>query len=118
PTTAVLASNPSVANALSHPYLPIASSVLDSPKLLINGVYDKPGGVGDALFNHWGKRTYQTSIDLAHITQEVNAGRPVVYDLQFPTFTHYVAVAGVLDDRLLVFDPGVGESVISFNDFP
>ena len=120
PTAAVLAANPSVANALAHPILPIALTVLDSPKLLIDVRYDKSGGVGDALINHWAKVNggYQPSISLAQLTQEINAGRPVVFNLQFPTFTHFVAVAGVLNDLLLVCDPAAGESVISYKNFP
>lgn len=121
PSAAVLKATSGLADAMAHPLTPAALSVLDSPKLLIDARYDKPGGVGDSLNlnGHWANKAYLPTISLAQLTAEIGAGRPVVFDIQRNSgTTHYVAVAGVLDDLMLICDPGAGQSVIPVASFP
>ncbi len=119
PGEASLASVPNLREALANPTLKMALTILDSPEPLIDARYDKSGGVGDALGLNWFNKSGQASISLAQLTTEIEAGRPVAFQIKFTASgdTHYIAVAGVMADLLLVCDPGSGDSVIRYGDF-
>ena len=57
---------------------------------------------------------------LAQITTEIKAGWPIAVDLSWndKSGQHAVAIAGVLDDKLLICDPDNGESSIKYESFP
>jgi hypothetical protein len=56
---------------------------------------------------------------LDEIGGEISAKRPVAADIQWNSGgQHVVAIAGVLNDQLLVCDPANGESIIRYADFP
>ena len=132
PSAAVLAANTSLANVLADPYSNAALNVLDSPAAGITGGFGgvclKTGGVGDALDvngnrnNPGGSRNdSQGSITLAQIQSEIAAGRPIAVDIAWKalnTGQHCVAIAGVLNDMLLICDPTAGETAIQYEDFP
>jgi hypothetical protein len=120
PSAQAVASVPGLAAILADPYLKDAENVLDNPALRIYSKYLKSGGVGDALNVHgnWNTST-PSSPTLAQVTTEIAAGRPVAVDITWPNNTgHCVAIAGVLDDQLLICDPVYGESVIAWELFP
>lgn len=56
----------------------------------------------------------------SQVATETDAGRPVCVDItrNSGVGSHVVIIAGVLDDRILVLDPGNGESVVPFETFP
>lgn len=119
PTEVALAEHPGLMDAVKRPYLISALTLLDKPDLLIDSRYRKSGGVGDALGLHWVGEKYQASITLAQLTQEIDHGRPVVFDIAWPNGgTHFVTVAGIRGDLLLICDPSSGSLVIPFADFP
>ena len=120
PSAEAVASVPGLAAILADPYLPDAENQLDNPALGIPAEYIKSGGVGDALNVHgnWNK-SGPSSPTLAQIASEIGAGRPVAVDITWPSGAgHCVAIAGVLDDQLLICDPAYGESVMAFESFP
>jgi Papain-like cysteine protease AvrRpt2 len=121
PSAQVLTANPGLAAILADPYSQPAEYVLDNPAYGIDPVYIKSGGVGDALKvpGNWAS-DQPGSLGLDQIASEVNAGRPVVAAITWfsNNATHFVAIAGVLGDSLLVLDPINGQSVISFGTFP
>lgn len=57
---------------------------------------------------------------LTQITNEINAGHPIAVDLNWNDNSgqHVVAIAGVLDDQLLICDPASGEYPIAYESFP
>ena len=121
PSAAVVAATPGLANILADPYSPAAEFVLDNPALGIDAEYLKSGGVKDPLDVHGNFASHQgAGLTLAQIANEVNAGRPVAVDITWNTrkASHCVAIAGVMDDYLLVLDPANGESVVQFGSFP
>jgi hypothetical protein len=60
-----------------------------------------------------------SSLGLDQLASEVNAGRPVVAGITwFSGGSHFVAIAGVLNDGLLILDPINGQSVVRFAAFP
>ena len=119
PSATAVASVPGLAAILANPYTTAAENVLNNPALGIPVEYIKSGGVGDALKVHGNWASDAGSMTLDQIANEVNAGRPVCVDIQWTGGgQHVVAVAGVLDDQLLICDPALGESVQQFEDFP
>jgi hypothetical protein len=120
PSAQVIASTPGLAAILANPYDKAAEFVLDNAALGIDRQYLKSGGIGDALDVNGNNAGYQgAGVGLAAIAQEVNSGRPVCVDITWKNGAqHVVAIAGVLDDNLLILDPANGESVFRFGDFP
>ncbi|MFY9724745.1 MAG: hypothetical protein WAJ87_04580 [Bryobacteraceae bacterium] len=120
PDAAHIASDPGLAAILADPYTETAHNVLDNPSLGIPTEYIKTGGVADALNVHgnWnGPRL--SSITLAQINTEIGAGRPIAVDIKWKSKgAHCVAIAGVLNDMLLICDPIFGETVIQYELFP
>jgi hypothetical protein len=121
PSAKAIASVPGLAAILADPYTATAENVLDNPSLGIPIEYIKSGGVGDALNVHgnWNS-SGPSSPTLAQIATEISAGRPVAVDIAWNggAGQHCVAIAGVLNDLLLICDPAYGESVIQFESFP
>jgi hypothetical protein len=49
----------------------------------------------------------------------IKSGRPVAVDVQWPDQNqHCIAIAGILDDQLMIVDLDYGESVVNYNQFP
>jgi Papain-like cysteine protease AvrRpt2 len=120
PSADVLAANPGLAAILADPYSKSAEFVLDNPAYRIDPEYIKSGGVSDPLkvAGNWAS-DQPGSLGLDQIASEVNAGRPVVAAITwFSGGSHFVAIAGVLGDSLLVLDPINGQSVVRFGAFP
>jgi hypothetical protein len=105
---------------LGDPYNQLAEYVLDGPDLGIYAPYLKSGGVSDPLkvtgnYN----TTVAGDLSLADLAGEVNAGRPVIAAITwYGGGSHFVAIAGVLGDSLLILDPINGQSVVRFGVFP
>jgi hypothetical protein len=121
PSAAAVASVPGLAAILANPYTIAAQYVLNNPVLGIPVEYIKSGGVGDALNVHGNWNSVGGgSLTLDQIVTEVSAGRPVCADIAWSggAGQHCVAIAGVLDDLLLVCDPIYGETVIEYEQFP
>lgn len=117
PDPAVVAANPNLAGQLADPYNSNALWCLEGR---IAPAYDKSGGAGDALNvnDNWNSPALP-SITLEEIAAELNALRPVVVDITWKSGEqHFVAIAGVLNDRLLICDPANGESPINYASFP
>jgi len=56
---------------------------------------------------------------LSEVAAEISARRPVCADITWPGGgSHVMAIAGVLNDQILVLDPASGEPVISVASFP
>jgi hypothetical protein len=120
PSAAAVAKVPGLAAILANPYGPSAENVLNNTVLGIPTEYIKSGGVGDALNVH-GNNGGGGTLTLDLVASELNAGRPICVDIQWNGVNagqHVVAIAGVLNDQLLICDPANGESVIQFEDFP
>jgi hypothetical protein len=120
PNAAALASDPGLASALADPYTKSTYNILGKPSANIPAVCIKSGGVGDALNIHgnWNKPA-RSSITLAQISTEIGAKRPIAVDIKWHSGAqHCVAIAGVLEDMLLICDPVHGESVIKYESFP
>ena len=120
PSAQVLAANPGLATILADPYSQPAEFVLDDPAYGIDRRYIKSGGVSDPLkvTGNWAS-DQAGSLHLDQIASEINAGRPVVASITwFSGGSHFVAIAGVLGDSLLVLDPINGQSVVRFGTFP
>jgi hypothetical protein len=120
PTTAAVKSVPGLAAILADPYLVDAQYVLNNPALGFPNEYIKTGGVADALNVNGNTAGSQNSITLDQITSQMAAGRPIAVDIAWPSGggQHCVAIAGVLNDILLICDPVYGESPIQFELFP
>jgi hypothetical protein len=120
PTAAALASDTGLASTLADPNTKTAYNVLGKPAA-ISAVCIKTGGVTDALNmnGNWNKPGH-SSLTLAQITTEIGARRPIAVDIKWRSDggQHCVAIAGVLDDMLLICDPIAGESVIQYEAFP
>ena len=115
---AVQAAHPDLAATLADPYSKNAEFALESvgiPQMCI-----KSGGVGDALNVNGNNAGYRGKVTLAQVAAEVDAGRPVCVDITWNSGigSHVVIIAGVLDDKILVLDPGNGESTLPFETFP
>jgi hypothetical protein len=121
PTAAALSSDAGLVSTLAAPYAKAAYNALGKPAAGIPAVCIKSGGVSDALNanGNWNKPKH-TSLTLAQITAEMNAKRPIAMDIKWHSDgnQHCVAIAGVLDDMLLICDPIAGESVIQYEAFP
>ncbi|HEY0519391.1 MAG TPA: papain-like cysteine protease family protein [Ilumatobacteraceae bacterium] len=117
PTSAVLNANPGLSGVLGNPYSNTAENSLDS--VGIPQVCIKSGGVGDALKVSGNNAGWHPQATLTQIAAELAARRPVCVDITWPNGKgHVVAIAGVLNDHVLILDPANGESVIAFEDFP
>jgi hypothetical protein len=119
PTAAMLNNHPGLAAELANPYGTAAEFCLE--KIEIPTVCKKSGGVADALNvnGNW-SGVYKNKVTLAEITSEIHAGRPLCVDISWKSGegSHVVIIAGVLDDRVLILDPGNGETVIPWEIFP
>lgn len=71
------------------------------------------------MFGNWAG-SQPASLTLAQIASEVNAGRPVVATIKWNSNSaeHFVSIAGISGNNLLVLDPINGQSVIPFGQFP
>ena len=119
PTPAILNNHPGLAARLANPYSTDAEFCLENVE--IPQVCKKSGGITDALkMNGNFSGVYKNKVSLAEITSEVHAGRPLCVDIAWKDnkASHVVIIAGVLDDRILVLDPGNGETVIPYEIFP
>jgi hypothetical protein len=117
PTMAMEQANPDLLAKLVDPYNSNAENALDN--VGIPQVCIKTGGVDTVLKTTGNYADGRLSMTLDEITAEITAGRPVVADIQWNNDgQHVVAIAGVLNDLLLVCDPANGESVISYENFP
>ena len=118
PTSAILQANPGLLAKLLNPYDSSAEFALQN--VGIPGVCIKSGGVGDALQVNGNYADYRNTMSLDDIAAEINAKRPLAVDISWNSGigSHVVAIAGVLNDQLLICDPGSGESVISYSEFP
>ena len=122
PSQATIATNPTLAAALSDPYAPAAEYILDDARWGVDRRYLKSGSVKDPLITvgNWAADLGPV-VSLAQIATEVNAGRPVAVDIDWNPGNvgqHVVAIAGVLGDSLLLLDPVNGTSVMRFAHFP
>lgn len=120
PSAEVLAANAALGAILADPYSKPAEFVLDDPAYKIDREYIKTGGVSDSLkvTGNWASNQ-PGNLGLDQIVTEINAGRPVVASITwFSGGSHFVAIAGVLGDSLLILDPANGESVARFAAFP
>jgi hypothetical protein len=121
PSAAAVAEVPGLAAILADPYTLAAQYVLDNPVLGIPTEYIKSGGVGDALDVHgnWNKSGSST-LSLPLVASEIAAGRPICVDIAWTggAGQHCVAIAGVLNDVLLICDPIYGETVLQYELFP
>jgi hypothetical protein len=105
---------------LANPYSKAAEFVLDNPAYAIDPRYIKSGGVTDSLkaTGNWASDQPAT-LGLDQLANEIGAGRPIVASITwFSGGTHFVAIAGVLGDSLLILDPINGQSVVRFGSFP
>jgi hypothetical protein len=126
PSGADLASNKALALLLADPYSISALYALDQVNSGSPAACDRTGGVGDALDvnNNWNnpggsRNARQPTVTLGQIQSEIAAGRPIAVDIQWNTGgAHCVAIAGVLNDIILICDPIFGETVIQYEDFP
>jgi hypothetical protein len=121
PSAADLASDPQLASILADPYTKSAESVLNKPNLRIPAVCVRTGGVAAALDIHGNlNKQVDSPLTLATITQEIAARRPIAVDIKWSDGSggHTVAIAGVVNDMLLICDPANGESAIQFEKFP
>jgi hypothetical protein len=121
PSAAAIARTPGLAAILADPYNIAALFALEDPSIGIDRRYLKSGGVSDALDvygNSAGWRGNDLSLD--QIAGEVNAGRPVIATIKWNDTggEHFVAIAGVFGDGLLILDPINGQSVVRFGSFP
>ena len=117
PDATILKANPGLSGLLSNPYSSLAENCLNSVGIPM--VCIKSGGVGDALNVYGNNASRHPQATLAQIAAELAARRPVVVDIIWPSGdSHVVAIAGVLNDLVLILDPANGESVIAFEDFP
>jgi hypothetical protein len=120
PTVTALASDTGLTAALADTDTKTTYNVLGKPAAGLPSVCIKTGGVGDALNvnGNWNKPGH-SSLMLAQITTEINAKRPIAIDIKWHSGAqHCIAIAGVLDDMLLICDPIYGESVIQYEAFP
>ena len=118
PTAAILQAHPDLVAKMQNPYDTSAEYALQS--VGIPAVCIKSGGVGDALKVNGNYAEYRNTMSLDDITAEINARRPLAVDITWNSGagSHVVAIAGVLNDQLLICDPASGESIHSFEDFP
>jgi len=116
PNAKTVASVPGLAAALANPYSKTAEGVLTN---LIPTEYVKTGGVNTALSVSNNLNSVLPSLTLEQITTEISAGRPIAVDIAWNSGgQHCVAIAGVLDEMLLICDPIYGQSVIQYESFP
>jgi len=120
PTAAVIAANPELKAALNDPYSQAAEYILDNAKYGVDRQYLKSGGVTDSLTTVGHYANYFGDLSLSQVAAEIAAGCPVVVDIKWngDGAQHFVAIAGVLNDSLLILDPIYGTSVIRWENFP
>ena len=107
PSAATLAAHPELGPILANAYDQKAEFVLNNPAYGIDARYIKSGGVSDPLKVTGNLGSIQSSnLSLAQIAAEVNAGRPVIAAITwFSGGSHFVAIAGVDGDNMLILDP-------------
>ena len=126
PPAATLASNAALSSLLNSPYSASALYALDQPDSGMPIACNRSGGVGYALDvnNNWNnpggnRNDSQGSVTLERVQTEIGAARPIACDIAWTGGgQHCVAIAGVLNDVLLICDPIYGETVIQYEDFP
>ena len=120
PTASALRANPALATRIADPYDISSRYVMDDPALGVNPLYLKSGGVTDALRQTNNLASWQgPNVTLSQLTQEINAGRPVIAGIKWSSgSSHYVTIAGVNGEAMLVLDPVLGQSLTEFGDFP
>lgn len=121
PSAKVVLANPELAAALADPYSTDARYILDKSAYGVYRPYLKSGGVTDALKATGNYDSYHGSdLSLDQIATQINARRPVIVEITWlnGSGSHFVAIAGVLGDGLLILDPANGQSVVRFGDFP
>jgi len=120
PSSAALAGNPALAARYANPYNVAARYVLDDPNLGVDTRYLKSGGVTDALTKVGNLAGWHgPDVTLAQLSAELNAGRPVVAGITWLSGgSHYVLIAGIQGEGMLILDPGNGESFVEFGEFP
>ena len=123
PTPEAIATVPGLAKILADPYSATALFALSkNPSLGCDKTSgcDKPGGVRDALKVNGNLKNELTSLPpLAQIASEMSERRPIAVDIKWKSGgQHCVAIAGVLNDMLLICNPISGESVIQYESFP
>jgi hypothetical protein len=120
PSAAALAANPGLATRYADPYAVAARYVLDDPRLGINRLYLKSGGVTDALKKVGNYASYESpNLTLAQVAGELNAGRPVVAAITWAGGgSHFVLIAGIQGEGMLILDPANGEAFVEFGEFP
>ncbi|HEY5222114.1 MAG TPA: hypothetical protein VIJ18_03545 [Microbacteriaceae bacterium] len=118
PDASVLAAHPGLAATIANPYASSAEYALDGVGIPV--ICIKSRGVGDALNVSGNNASYHSTATLSELAVEVLANRPVCVDISWigGGGSHVVAIAGVLNDQILVLDPAQGETVIDFEDFP
>ena len=119
PAATAIANVPGLAAKLADPYAKTALYALDNPGLVLPYRDNHPGNVADALKVNGNLNLTEPSIALTRIVSEISAGRPIAVDIKWNQGgQHCVAIAGVLNDMLLICDPIRGESVIHYESFP
>ncbi len=112
-----LRAHPSVQSALDDPYDTAAEFVLQNAPITPKCI--KSGGVDTVLGMYGNLGAGTNSMSLDQVTTEIAGRRPVVVDITWTDGKgHSVAVAGVLNDLLLIADPANGETVIEYESFP
>jgi len=120
PSAQALIQNPGLAARYANPYAIGARYVLDDALLGIDNRYLKSGGVTDALKKVGNYASYHgPGLTLADLRAEINAGRPVVASITWLSGgTHFVVIAGIQGEGLLILDPVNGECFTEFGEFP
>ncbi|MFT4296353.1 MAG: papain-like cysteine protease family protein [Micropruina sp.] len=120
PTQQALDANPALATRYADPYAIGARYVLDDPALGIDTRYLKSGGVTDSLKKVGNLAGWHgPNLTLADIAAEIGAGRPVVAGITWTSGgSHYVIIAGVQGEGMLILDPVNGQSFTEFGEFP
>jgi len=112
PSTAAHEADPTLIGKLLNPYDKGSEYCLET---IIPAQCVKSGGVQDALKVTDNYASPHANLALHEIALEINARRPVVVSVK--NGSHFVAIAGVLNDLIIVCDPAKGESILKFEDF-
>lgn len=120
PTAEALRANPGLATRLADPYNIASRYVMDDPALGVDRRYLKSGGVTDALKQTNNLAGWEgPNVTLDRLAQEINAGRPVIAGITWNSGgSHYLTIAGIQGEGMLILDPVNGQSLTEFGDFP
>lgn len=118
PTPAIFNNNPGLAGRFANAFNPAAELCLDNVGL--PQLCHQTGGIGDALDAARVPFRWAKTATLAEIAKEVDNDRPVCVSIEWldNSGSHYVIIAGVLNDQILILDPGAGPTVMAYEDFP